>query len=87
MLPPVVSGFIDAVEEASGDLQSEVGFFFVPSDLPQALAEVFETKDYELREVNDIKVPAWREAARESWPDNTILYAKKLRAERVLKPL
>ena len=34
-----------------------------------------------------VTVPAWREAAAESQPPNTQILSKKLRAERVLKPL
>ena len=37
--------------------------------------------------MEEIKVPAWREAAREARPDIYTIYAKKLRAERVLKKL
>jgi len=42
---------------------------------------------YEKTDLESIKVPAWREAAIESQPPNTQILSKKLRAERVLKPL
>ncbi len=87
MLPDVIAGLIDAVEQASKDLQSEIGFFFLPPGLPQSTLDVFTSKEYVLRTLEQIKVPAWREAARESQPQGTEIYAKKLRAERVLKPL
>ncbi len=87
MLPQVLTGLIQAVEEASKDLQSEVGFFFLPPDIPKRVIDVFVGAEYELKTLEDIKVPAWREAARESQPPDTVIYAKKLRAERVLKPL
>lgn len=87
MLPVVVTSIIDAVEEASRVLQSEIGFFFLPPDVPQAVIDTFTGMEYMPRTLDQIKVPAWREAARESQPEGTMIYAKKLRAERVLKPL
>lgn len=87
MLPDVVGGLIDAVEAASKVLQSEIGFFFLPPGMPQPMLDVFTAKEYTPRTLEQIKVPAWREAARESQPEGTEIYAKKLRAERVLKPL
>jgi dephospho-CoA kinase len=86
-LPQVITGLIDSVEESSKVLQSEIGFFFLRPDTPQAVLEVFANAGYELRTLEDIKVPAWREAARESQPEGTTIYAKKLREDRVLKPL
>lgn len=87
MLPSVITGLIEAVEEASRELQSEIGFFFLPQGLPQSVLDVFAGMEYVPRTLEEIKVPAWREAARESQPEGTVIYAKKLRAERVLKPL
>ncbi|GAB4572675.1 MAG: hypothetical protein Kow0077_12740 [Anaerolineae bacterium] len=87
MIPAVITGLIDAVENASRELQSEIGFFFLPEDAPDNMVEIFASKGYEPRTLEQIKVPAWREAARESQPDGTRIYAKQLRAERVLKPL
>jgi dephospho-CoA kinase len=86
-LPPVISELIDAVEQSSKELQSEIGFFFLPNNLPQSVLDVFAERGYAPQELEQIKVPAWREAARESQPEDTMIYAKKLRAERVLKPL
>ena len=87
MLPQVITGFVEEVEKASKDLQSEIGFFFLPTDTPQRVRDVFASLEYAPKTLEQIKVPAWREAARESQPEGTEIYAKKLRAERVLKPL
>ncbi len=83
---PVAEGLIGAVEEASKELQSEVGFMFLPMNAND-LAKAFLDQGYEQMALETIKVPAWREAAAESQPSNTQILAKKLRAERVLKPL
>jgi len=83
---PVAEGLIGAVEEASKELQSEVGFIFLPLTAND-VAKAFIDQGYELMTLESIKVPAWREAAAESQPPDTQILAKKLRAERVLKPL
>ncbi|MBN1285812.1 MAG: dephospho-CoA kinase [Anaerolineae bacterium] len=85
----IVQGLTKAVEENSKSLESEVAFFFFPiQTTPEEIYRAFVAQDYEAREISDIKVPAWREAAQEVHIDGGAqIYAKKLRAERVLKPL
>ncbi len=84
---PVTTALIQAIERASRELQSEVGYVFLPTNEPQEMVQAFLNEGYIQQELEDIKVPAWREAAREARPDGHNIYAKKLRAERVLKPL
>ncbi len=84
---PVATALVQAVERASRELQSEVGYLFMPQGEAQEAIQTFLQEGYERQELEEIKVPAWREAVRESRPDGTMIYAKKLRAERVLKPL
>jgi dephospho-CoA kinase len=84
---PVATVLIQAIERASKELQSEVGYVFLPENESAEMIQTFLDQGYEKQELEDIKVPAWREAAREARPDGHQIYAKKLRAERVLKPL
>ena len=84
---PIAKALIDAIENASKELQSEVGYVFLPEAESLEMVQAFLKQGYERTEIEDIKVPAWREAAREARPDGTQILAKKLRAERVLKPL
>jgi dephospho-CoA kinase len=85
---PVATALIQAIERASRDLQSEVGYVFLPENETSEMVQTFLEQGYEKQELEDIKVPAWREAAREARPDDGHqIFAKKLRAERVLKPL
>jgi dephospho-CoA kinase len=84
---PVAKALIDAIENASKELQSEVGYVFLPEAESPEMVQAFLKQGYERTEIEDIKVPAWREAAREARPDGTQILTKKLRAERVLKPL
>ena len=84
---PVSAALIQAIERASRELQSEVGYVFLPPAELQEMVQTFLNEGYIQQELEDIKVPAWREAAREARPDRHKIFAKKLRAERVLKPL
>jgi dephospho-CoA kinase len=86
-IAPVATALIQSIERASRDLQSEVGYVFLPVNGPSEMADALIQQGYERTELDEIKVPAWREAVRESRPDGTLILAKKLRAERVLKPL
>lgn len=84
---PTVAALVDAVEQASRALQSELGYIFLPENAPRDMVESVSQQGYRQMKIEEIKVPAWREAARESQPAGTVIFAKKLRAERVLKPL
>lgn len=86
-LQPVASALVQAVERASRELQSEVGYIFVPEKDAPEMVQVLLQEGYEAQQLEDIKILAWREAARESRPDSALIFSKKLRAERVLKPL
>jgi hypothetical protein len=83
----LAEALIGAVEQASKELQSEVGLMFVSNNAPPTISDVFTRMEYQKMELDTLKVPAWREAAEEAQPPNSMLFAKKLRAERVLKPL
>jgi dephospho-CoA kinase len=86
-IEPVATALIQSIERASRDLQSEVGYVFLPENGSSEMTDTLIRQGYEQTELDEIKVPAWREAVRESRPDGTLILAKKLRAERVLKPL
>ncbi|MBN1679496.1 MAG: dephospho-CoA kinase [Anaerolineae bacterium] len=83
---PVAAALIQAVEQASRDLQSEASYVFIQQDRKQIFQTLID-EGYKHQALDEIKVPAWREAVRESRPDDTDVLYKKLRAERVLKPL
>ncbi len=85
---PVVESLIVSVEAASKDLQSEVAFFFLPQSVATDLIGSFEQKGYEIMSVEQIKIPAWREAVQEivSQQKGAVILAKKL-GDRILKPI
>ncbi|MDW8297915.1 MAG: dephospho-CoA kinase [Anaerolineae bacterium] len=86
-LEPVARALIQAVENASKELQSEVGFVYLPINAPMPIIQIFIKNGYKRVDLDAIEVPPWREAAQESQPPNTQIFVKKLRPDRVLKPL
>ncbi|MGQ9886935.1 MAG: dephospho-CoA kinase [Aggregatilineales bacterium] len=86
---PVIEALVNAIEDASKLLQSEVGFFFLPLGTSADIIEPFHNSGYETTTVEQIKIPAWREAVQEVISENSnyIILTKKLREDRVLQPL
>jgi dephospho-CoA kinase len=85
----VVDGLVVAIEAASKDLQSEVAYILLPTDTAPETIQGFLKNGYEATTVEQIKIPAWREAVQEIISDNKAaqILNKKLREDRVLKPI
>ncbi len=86
-LERVASPLIDAVENAARELQSEAALVFVPASLAQPAAQALSSLEYAPQALEKLGVAAWKEAAKESMPPDTALLFKKLREDRVLKPI
>jgi dephospho-CoA kinase len=84
---PVVEQLIDYIEGAAHVLQSEVSLLFLDQGAPLELLQAATRAGYEPRKIEDLRVQDWREAALESQPPNSQLLTKKLRKDRVLRPL
>ena len=86
---PVVEALVNAIEESSRMLQSEVGFIFLPPETGQDVIQPFLRSGYETTTIKDIKIPAWREAVQEfiTGGKEYKILTKKLREDRVLQPL
>lgn len=84
-----VEAIIAAVEEASKELQSEVGFIFLSKSTSDATLQAFRQTGYEPITLKEIKVPAWREAVEEALRDDDDKHVlwKQLRKDRVLQPI
>jgi dephospho-CoA kinase len=83
LAPPIV----DAVESASKELQSEAAFVFVPPILAGATAQALASRGFQPTTLDQLHVSAWLDAARESMPPGTSMLFKKLRDDRVLRPI
>lgn len=78
---------LESIEKASSALQSELSLLFLTPKLAESVERIALNHGYERREIAELKVPDWREAAVESAPPDTVLFAKKSPGGRVLKPL
>jgi dephospho-CoA kinase len=85
--PQTVYALAQRIEEASKELQSEVSFVFLSNSTANELGASFLEAGYEMTDVKDIKIPAWRESVQEVYSDGIIILTKKLRTDRVLKPI
>jgi dephospho-CoA kinase len=86
---PVIENLVVAIEAASKDLQSEVGYIFLPTSVSADTVQAFVKSGYESTALDQIKIPAWREAVQEIMNENKNLHilSKRLREDRVLKPI
>lgn len=83
----VLKPMLETIETASRDLQSEASFLFVQPTLQGAAAPAFSAAGYTLIEPNNLSITAWRDAVKESQPIGTLVLFKKLREDRVLRPV
>ncbi len=86
-LEAVTPPLIEAVENASKELQSEAALVFVPLPLAQSAAQALASGGFIPQTAEKLGVAAWKEAARDSMPSGTAMLYKKLREDRVLKPI
>lgn len=84
--PEAIKALIEAMEEASTSLESEVSLVFVPKGTNLS-EEAWKQLGYTLREPDDLETLAWQEAALEGQSDKTDLFVKVLRSRRVMRPL
>ncbi|MBW8011488.1 MAG: dephospho-CoA kinase [Chloroflexi bacterium] len=85
-LAEVVPFLFTEVEKASRELQCEASLIFASPDFAKRV-EVWSELGYETRPIQELRVSAWQEAAREMQSDQTVMLFKQLRVDRVLKPL
>jgi dephospho-CoA kinase len=83
----VIYAMLQATEKASFELQSEVSFVFLPHNTTPERVALFTQVGYEPTTIEQIKVPAWREAVQELYTEGSIVLGKPLRTERILKPI
>lgn len=83
----VIKPMLESIESASRDLQSEASFIFVPPALHTGAGAAFAAAGYETISAESISITAWREAVKESQPAGTVVLFKKLREDRVLRPV
>jgi dephospho-CoA kinase len=77
---------MEALEEAAHELQSEAALLFLRPSLAQHIG-LWRAAGYRPQPVQSLAVRAWKEAAIDSMPRGASLWFKRLRDDRVLRPL
>jgi dephospho-CoA kinase len=85
-LGEAVRVLMNAIEDASRELQSEVLLLFLPPHMGRH-NNIWNALGYSTRSPQDLRISAWEEAALESMPVGTVMYFKQLRRDRVMKPV
>jgi dephospho-CoA kinase len=82
-----VKSLLESIEKASNELQAEISLVFLKNNTSDSMRRAVLTSGYDPQSPIDLNVPDWREAAEETQPADTYLVVKRLRADRVLKPV
>lgn len=77
---------MSAIEKASKELQAEALLVFVDPE-QAADTRLWQPLKYMIHTVEQLEIDAWKEAARESQPPDTLIFFKQLRVDRVLRPI
>jgi dephospho-CoA kinase len=82
-----VDGLVKIIEQSASDLQSEIALLFLEKTVPDAIKQAVLSSGYEEKTADELRIPDWKEAAKESAPPDSIMVVKRLREDRVLKPM
>lgn len=77
---------MEAIEQASKELQAEALLVFV-DPIQAADTSLWQPLDYMIHTIEQLEIDAWKEAARESQPPDTLIFFKQLRIDRILRPI
>lgn len=77
---------IETVCQSAGDLMCEVALLFVSANASDQALQFYQSCGFEEVDVDDL-IPAWRRAAQQSRPAGTFVMLRKLRDQRVLRPM
>jgi dephospho-CoA kinase len=86
VLEQAIPILMEALDEAASELQSEAVLLFLPPRLAQHV-NTWRSVGYRPQTIQSLDVRAWQDAAKESMPRGTSLWFKRLREDRVLRPL
>jgi dephospho-CoA kinase len=85
-LDEAIPALMETVETASAELQSEASLLFLAPYLARHVG-AWRAVGYKPETIQGLGVRAWQEAAIESMPRGASLWFKRLREDRVLRPL
>ncbi len=77
---------LETIEAEAYELSCEVSIIFVDKYHPQQAVEFFASRGYERQELEDL-IKIWREVASEFVTEDRFLMLRKLREERIMRPI
>jgi dephospho-CoA kinase len=77
---------MNEVERASKELQCEISLLFLPKE-NHVNDSLVESLGYVHQTIDELSVRVWKDAALESMSSDSVMFFKKLRKDRVLKPV
>jgi dephospho-CoA kinase len=83
---PVIRSLLSAMEDAASALKSEVSFIFLSPSSSTELVQSILNNGYQVLKLDDMKFPAWREAAHEMM-NNGLQGLMKQIGDRIMKPI
>jgi hypothetical protein len=89
--PPHAAGrlgppLLESVERAARELQCEAAAIKAPEQVARDIATMFSACGYSCRSVEQLD-KIWREVLRQFMPEQTSVWVKQLRADRVVMPI
>jgi len=81
-----IEALIKEIEEESKKLQCEVVMIFASKEISK-YTQIWSNLGYAVGSEKSFAIKAWREAVKESYKPDSVLYFKQLREERILRPL
>ncbi len=83
----IVAPLLTELEEAAKTLQAEASILLVDEAAYNGLENHFKALSYNALQPSEIRISAWREAAKELYQDSQVCLLKKLRDKRILRPV
>ena len=84
--PAALQALMGAIEKASRELQAEALLVFV-DPVQAADTSLWQPLNFMIHTIDQLEIDAWKEAARESQPPDTLIFFKQLRIDRILRPI
>jgi len=77
---------LETVCQAAHELMCEVALLFYPPDISDQEKQIFQACNFEPTELDEL-ISAWRKSAEQSMPEGSLVMVRKLREERVMRPI
>ncbi len=81
-----LGSLIQKIEEASRELQAEAILIIADPGMAEKISKLNDT-GFQIYDLEDLKINAWKDAARGSIKKNSVVLFKQLRVDRIMRPI